>query len=58
MNHLLVEQVCGREEYLLGEVSLIQFLYIQECLSRDMLPELVLTSVESVPGNINFLNRW
>lgn len=44
-----VLKVCGREEYLIGSVTILNFHYVQECLSRDVLPELVLTSVESVP---------
>lgn len=48
-----VLKVCGREEYLIGQVNILNFYYIQECLTRDVLPELVLTSVDSVPGMIS-----
>uniref|UniRef100_A0A8D9EW02 Phosphatidylinositol 4,5-bisphosphate 3-kinase catalytic subunit delta isoform n=1 Tax=Cacopsylla melanoneura TaxID=428564 RepID=A0A8D9EW02_9HEMI len=44
-----VLKVCGQEEYLVGELPLLQFCYIQECLSRERTPVLVTVSVESVP---------
>ncbi|KAL1462919.1 hypothetical protein WDU94_014720 [Cyamophila willieti] len=44
-----VLKVCGQEEYLVGELPLLQFCYIQESLSRERTPVLVTVSVESVP---------
>lgn len=43
-----VLKVCGQEEYLVGDYPLIQFVYIQEALSRDIIPTLVAVSVDSV----------
>lgn len=42
-------KVCGQQEFLIGEYPLIQFTYIQECLSRDSAPVLLVLSVENVP---------
>ena len=42
-------KVCGQEEFLIGEFPLIQFIYIQESLSRDVTPVLLVLSVDSVP---------
>lgn len=36
-----VLKVCGREEYLFGDYPLIQFLYIQEMLSTDGVPQVM-----------------
>lgn len=45
-------KVCGQEEYLIGDYPLVRFLYIQECLSRDITPTVVVISVDSVLGNL------
>lgn len=47
-----VLKVIGQEQYLVGNVPLINFMYIQEALFRDVVPTLVTVSVESVPGII------
>lgn len=47
-------KVCGQEEYLIGEYPLVRFLYIQECLSRDITPTVVVVSVNSVSGSYGF----
>lgn len=44
-----VLKVCGQEEFLVGDYPIIQFLYIQETLSADAIPTLVIISVNSVP---------
>ncbi|XP_043477506.1 phosphatidylinositol 4,5-bisphosphate 3-kinase catalytic subunit delta isoform [Leptopilina heterotoma] len=41
-------KVCGQEEYLIGEYPVIQFIYIQESLSRDTTPVLLVLSRENV----------
>ncbi|VVC95371.1 unnamed protein product [Leptidea sinapis] len=41
-----VLKVCGREEYLLGDHPLIQFLYIQEMLARDGVPQVMTVSCD------------
>jgi phosphatidylinositol-4,5-bisphosphate 3-kinase catalytic subunit alpha/beta/delta len=48
-------KVCGQDEYLFGEHKLIQFLYIQDMLSRDAVPVLItkpMRSVEVIPETI------
>ena len=42
-------KVCGQEEFLIGEYPLIQFTYIQECLSRDIQPVVLVFSIKDVP---------
>ncbi|XP_039747137.1 phosphatidylinositol 4,5-bisphosphate 3-kinase catalytic subunit delta isoform [Pararge aegeria] len=43
-----VLKVCGREEYLLGDHPLIQFLYIQETLSRDGVPQVMTVCIDNI----------
>ncbi|XP_077283888.1 phosphatidylinositol 3-kinase 92E [Arctopsyche grandis] len=42
-------KICGREEYLFGDYPLIQFIYIQETLSRDGVPTVITLPIKSVP---------
>lgn len=53
-----VLKVCGQDEFLIGECELIQFQYIQDCLSRDIMPTLVTLHVNKVPGQYlkNFID--
>lgn len=44
-----VLKVCGQDEYLVGDCPLVQFLYIQDSILRDIIPVVVTTSVENVP---------
>ncbi|CAH0604358.1 unnamed protein product [Chrysodeixis includens] len=44
-----VLKVCGREEYLFGDYPLIQFLYIQEMLSTDGVPQVMTVSMDKLP---------
>lgn len=44
-----VLKVCGQDEYLVGDVPLIQFLYVQEMIARDLTPLVVTVSIESIP---------
>ncbi|CAG9096005.1 unnamed protein product [Plutella xylostella] len=44
-----VLKVCGQEEYLLGDHPLIQFLYIQEKLASNGVPEVVSVSIDKIP---------
>lgn len=50
-----VLKVCGQEEYLVGDCPLIQFVYIQEALSRDIIPTLVAVSVDSVASKSSII---
>lgn len=43
-----VLKVCGREEYLFGDFPLIQFQYIQEMLSRDLVPQVMTVSMDKL----------
>nr|XP_018902794.1 PREDICTED: LOW QUALITY PROTEIN: phosphatidylinositol 4,5-bisphosphate 3-kinase catalytic subunit delta isoform [Bemisia tabaci] len=45
-------KACGREEYLVGDYPLIRFLYIQEALSQDATPSLVIISVHKIPVHV------
>ncbi|KMZ02400.1 phosphatidylinositol 4,5-bisphosphate 3-kinase catalytic subunit delta isoform [Drosophila simulans] len=50
-------KVSGRDEYLLGDYPLIQFLYIQEMLSDSAVPNVVLQSVYRLESYINHHNE-
>lgn len=43
-----VLKVCGREEYLFGKEPLIQFLYIQEMLAKDGVPQVMTVSMDKL----------
>jgi phosphatidylinositol-4,5-bisphosphate 3-kinase catalytic subunit alpha/beta/delta len=43
-----VLKVCGREEYLFGDYPIIQFQYIQEMLSRDLVPQVMTISIDKL----------
>lgn len=45
-----VFKVRGQEEYLVGNVPLVEFVYIQESLMKDVQPTLIVVSVKNVPG--------
>lgn len=45
-------KVCGRDEYLVGEYQIIEYQYIQDSISRDIIPTLVTMSVNSVPSKL------
>lgn len=47
--HNYVLKVCGREEYLFGDYPLIQFLYIQEMLATDGVPQVMTVSMDKLP---------
>ena len=47
--HNYVLKVCGREEYLFGDYPLIQFLYIQEMLATDGVPQVMTVSMDRLP---------
>ncbi|KAK9501564.1 hypothetical protein O3M35_012267 [Rhynocoris fuscipes] len=47
-----VFKVRGREEYLVGNIPLIKFVYIQESLAWDTQPTLIVVSIHSVPVEI------
>ncbi|KAG6442170.1 hypothetical protein O3G_MSEX002201 [Manduca sexta] len=51
--HNYVLKVCGREEYLFGDHPLIQFLYIQEMLSIDGVPQVMIVSIDKLPLALN-----
>ncbi|XP_063531233.1 phosphatidylinositol 4,5-bisphosphate 3-kinase catalytic subunit delta isoform [Cydia strobilella] len=46
--HKYVLKVAGREEYLLGDHPLIQFLYIQETLLRDEVPHVMIVNIDKL----------
>ncbi|XP_046678812.1 phosphatidylinositol 4,5-bisphosphate 3-kinase catalytic subunit delta isoform [Homalodisca vitripennis] len=48
-----VLKVCGQEEYLVGDHPLSRFVYIQEALSRDIIPTLVAVSIDTVNIDID-----
>lgn len=41
-------KVCGQEEYLIDDLPLIQFSYVQDCIAKDITPTLVTISVQSI----------
>jgi phosphatidylinositol-4,5-bisphosphate 3-kinase catalytic subunit alpha/beta/delta len=45
-----IMKICGREEYLFGEYPIIQYLYIQETLAREGVPNVITMPINSVPG--------
>ncbi|XP_047021008.1 phosphatidylinositol 4,5-bisphosphate 3-kinase catalytic subunit delta isoform [Helicoverpa armigera] len=51
--HNYVLKVCGREEYLFGDYPLIQFLYIQEMLATDGVPQVMTVSMDKLPLTLN-----
>lgn len=46
--HDYILKICGQEEYIFGEYPLVQFLYIQDRLSRGETPTVVVTYVSDV----------
>lgn len=46
--HDYILKICGQEEYIFGDYPLIQFLYIQDRLSRGEVPIVVVTYVTDV----------
>lgn len=47
-----VLKVCGQDEFLVGDTELLQFQYIQDCISRNIMPTLVTLHIEKVPGKL------
>lgn len=45
-----VLKVCGQDDFLVGEYEIIEFQYIQDCISREITPTLVTVHVDRVPG--------
>lgn len=45
-----VLKVSGQDEFLVGNNELVQFQYIQDCLTKDIIPTLVTLPKEKVPG--------
>lgn len=43
-------KVCGREEFIVGSHPLIDYAYIQDSLSQDLIPILIAVSKYNVPG--------
>lgn len=41
-------KIAGRDEYLCGDYPLVQFLYIQDTVSRDLVPTVVLQNIANV----------
>ncbi|KAJ8980774.1 hypothetical protein NQ317_016025 [Molorchus minor] len=42
-------KVCGQDEFLVGDFEIIQFQYIQDCISKDITPTLVTIHIDRVP---------
>ncbi|CAH1990801.1 unnamed protein product [Acanthoscelides obtectus] len=42
-------KVCGQDEFLVGDFHIIEFQYIQECISKGVTPTLVTYHVDDVP---------
>lgn len=49
-------KVCGREEYIVGSHPLIDYAYIQDSLSQDLIPILIAVSKYNVPGRLLLLS--
>lgn len=47
-----VLKVCGRDEYLLEDYPLIQFQYIQDCISEYITPSLLTEHVDRISGKL------
>ncbi|KAJ1528067.1 hypothetical protein ONE63_007985 [Megalurothrips usitatus] len=47
-----VLKVCGQDEYLVGDIPLLQFLYIQEMIAKDQYPVVVTVPLNSIPVDI------
>lgn len=47
-------KICGQDEFLYGDFELIEFQYIQDCLSREIMPTLITLHVNKVPGMVIF----
>lgn len=43
-------KVCGQDDFLVGDYEIIEFQYIQDCISREIIPTLVTVHVDRVPG--------
>ncbi|XP_018567528.1 phosphatidylinositol 4,5-bisphosphate 3-kinase catalytic subunit delta isoform [Anoplophora glabripennis] len=44
-----VLKVCSQDDFLVGEYEIIEFQYIQDCISREITPTLVTVHVDRVP---------
>lgn len=45
-----VLKVCGQDEFLVSDCELIEFQYVQDCISRGIMPTLVTLHVNKVPS--------
>lgn len=43
-------KVCGQDEFLVGDNEVIHFQYVQDCMSKDIIPTLVTLHIDRVPG--------
>lgn len=48
-------KVCGRDEYIFGDYPLIQFLYIQEVLYKDGVPQVMTVNKDKLPCEFIFI---
>ncbi|XP_057663838.1 phosphatidylinositol 4,5-bisphosphate 3-kinase catalytic subunit beta isoform [Diorhabda carinulata] len=44
-----VLKVCGQDEFLIGDNRIIEFQYVQDCISRGITPTLITLHVDKVP---------
>lgn len=51
INYLL--KVCGQQEFLIGDQALVNFTYIHDALSRDIVPVVVVVSADIVKEGNN-----
>ncbi|CAG9819182.1 unnamed protein product [Phaedon cochleariae] len=42
-------KVCGQDEFIIGDYQIIEFQYIQDCISKDVIPTFVTLHVDRVP---------
>ncbi|CAH1260498.1 unnamed protein product [Diabrotica balteata] len=44
-----VLKVCGQDEFLIGDNKIIEFQYVQDCISRNIMPTLITLHIDKVP---------
>ncbi|XP_030764148.1 phosphatidylinositol 4,5-bisphosphate 3-kinase catalytic subunit delta isoform-like isoform X2 [Sitophilus oryzae] len=44
-------KICGRDEYLVGDFSIIEFQYIQDCLLQDIIPSFLSVHINRILDN-------
>ncbi|XP_072379316.1 phosphatidylinositol 4,5-bisphosphate 3-kinase catalytic subunit beta isoform isoform X1 [Diabrotica undecimpunctata] len=44
-----VLKVCGQDEFLIGDNKIIEFQYVQDCISKNIMPTLITLHIDKVP---------